>query len=79
MDDDLNSPMVISALFDWVRIDQPAGRRLADDTAADLAALTATVRRYVRHPGPARREGRRDGFRGRDYVTPLVEMLWTNA
>ena len=48
MDDDLNSPMVISALFDWVRIDQPAGRRLGRRiTAADLAALTATVRRYA--------------------------------
>ena len=48
MDDDLNSPMVISALFDWVRtINQLEGHR--------------TPLR-LRHPGPSRREGRRCGF-----------------
>ena len=76
MDDDLNSPMVISALFDWVRVRStswPTASRTI--TAADLAALTATVRRYAFDILGLRDEKAARTASGRDYVTPLVEML----
>ena len=41
MDDDLNSPMVISALFDWVRIINQLVDGSQTITAADLETLTA--------------------------------------
>ncbi|MEG0498926.1 MAG: cysteine--tRNA ligase, partial [Alistipes sp.] len=47
MADDLNSPMVISALFDWVRIINQLSDGQQTITADDLVRLTATVRHYV--------------------------------
>ena len=75
MDDDLNSPQVISALFDWVRtINQLAdGAQTIDQTA--LAALRATVHRYAFDILGLRDEKAAGTAQGRDYVTPLVEML----
>ena len=75
MDDDLNSPMVISALFDWVRIINQIAEGRQRITAADLAALTATVKRYVFDILGLRDEKAAGTASGRDYVTPLVEML----
>ena len=75
MDDDLNSPMVISALFDWVRtINQIAdGRETISE--ADLDALKRTVHRYAFDILGLRDEKAAGAASGRDYVTPLVEML----
>ena len=75
MDDDLNSPMVISALFDWVRTINQLADGSQTITAADLAALTATVRRYAFDILGLRDEKAAGTASGRDYVTPLVEML----
>ena len=73
MNDDLNSPMVISALFDWVRIINSLAEGKETITAEALAALKATVQRYAFDILGLRNEKAAAG--GRDYVTPLVEML----
>ena len=75
MADDLNSPMVISALFDWVRIINQLVDGSQTITAADLETLTATVRRYAFDILGLRDEKAVGAASGRDYVTPLVEML----
>ena len=75
MADDLNSPMVISALFDWVRIINQLIDGSQTITAADLETLTATVRRYAFDILGLRDEKAAGAASGRDYVTPLVEML----
>ena len=75
MDDDLNSPMVISALFDWVRIINQLADGAQTITAADLETLTATVRRYAFDILGLKDEKAAGTAAGRDYVTPLVEML----
>ena len=75
MDDDLNSPMVISALFDWVRIINQAVDGQQTLTAADLDALKSVVSRYVFDILGLRDEKAAGTASGRDYVTPLVEML----
>ena len=84
MDDDLNSPMVISALFDWVRTINQLADGSQTITAADLAALTATVRRYafdilgLRGPHPRRTHGRRhprQGPQGRHGLGTGIKRL----
>ena len=74
MADDLNSPMVISALFDWVRIINQAAEGQQTFTADDLAALRATVSRYVFDILGLRNEKAAEAG-GKDMVSPLVEML----
>jgi cysteinyl-tRNA synthetase len=76
MADDLNSPMVISALFDWVRIINQATEGTQSFTAADLDALKATVHRYVFDILGLRNEKAADAG-GKDMVSPLVDMLLT--
>ena len=75
MDDDLNSPMVISALFDWVRIINQLADGKETITAADLETLRATVQRYAFDILGLQDEKTAGTASGRDYVTPLVEML----
>ena len=75
MDDDLNSPMVISALFDWVRIINSVADGKETLSAADLEALKATVQRYAFEILGLQDEKASGAASGRDYVTPLVEML----
>ncbi|WP_369695830.1 DALR domain-containing protein, partial [uncultured Alistipes sp.] len=75
MDDDLSSPMVISALFDWVRIINQLADGAQTITAPDLETLTATVRRYAFDILGLKDEKAAGTAAGRDYVTPLVEML----
>ena len=75
MDDDLNSPMVISALFDWVRIINQIAEGQQRISAADLETLRATVHRYVFDILGLKDEKAAGAASGRDYVTPLVEML----
>lgn len=75
MDDDLNSPMVISALFDWVRTINQLADGKESITAADLETLRQTVHRYAFDILGLRDEKAAGVAAGRDYVTPLVEML----
>ncbi len=76
MCDDLNSPMVISALFDWVRIINQLVDGTQSITASDLERLGAIVDRYV-FDILGLKDERAIGSTGvaKDYTTPLVEML----
>ncbi len=75
MNDDLNSPMVISALFDWVRIINQIIDGDQTITEADLASLKAIVKRYVFDVlGLGSADSKTTGS-SKDYVTPLVEMI----
>ncbi len=75
MADDLNSPMVISALFDWVRIVNQAAEGQQSFTESDLQALRATVSKYVFDILGLRDEKTASAAGGRDMLSPLVEML----
>ena len=72
MDDDLNSPMVISALFDWVRQINQLRDGQQTITAPDLDRLRTLVHTIVSDVLGLRDE---KGGEGRDLVAPLVEML----
>ncbi len=75
MNDDLNSPMVISALFEWVRTINQLVEGQQTITAEDLATLKGTVERYAFDILGLKNEKAAGAAAGRDYVTPLVEML----
>ncbi len=72
MDDDLNSPMVISALFDWVRQINQLRDGQQTITAPDLDRLRTLMHTIVSDVLGLRDE---KGGEGRDLVAPLVEML----
>ena len=74
MADDLNSPMVISALFDWVRIINQAVEGQQTFTAEDIEKLKAIVNRYVFDILGLRNEKAAEAG-GKDMVSPLVDML----
>ncbi len=79
MNDDLNSPMVISALFDWVRLINQIVDGAQSITEADLAKLKEVVNLYVFDVLGLRDE--RGAVMGdstssaTDHLTPLVEMI----
>ena len=74
MNDDLNSPIVISVLFDWVRLINQLYEGTQTITAEDLETLRSTVRLIVFDVLGLRDEkGAEQG--GTDMVTPLVNML----
>ncbi len=75
MNDDLNSPMVISALFDWVRIINQLVDGAQSITAEDLEILKGIVNRYVFDVLGLVDEKSAGSAKGKDYVSPLVEML----
>ncbi len=77
MNDDLNSPMVISALFDWVRIINQLIDGAQSITEGDLERLKAVVNLYVFDVLGLRDERMSDGATagGADHLTPLVEMI----
>ncbi|GFI54631.1 cysteine--tRNA ligase [Alistipes sp.] len=75
MADDMNSPMVISTLFDWVRIVNQAAEGQQSLTEADLMALRATFSKYVFDILGLRDEKSATAESGRDLVSPLVGML----
>ncbi len=75
MNDDLNSPQVISALFDWVRIINQLVDGTQSITAEDLESLKAIVKLYVFDILGLKDEKAAGTTSGSDYVTPLVEML----
>ena len=74
MADDLNSPMVISALFDWVRTINQLAEGQQTISAEDLERLRAIVSRYV-FDILGLRDEKAAGASGNDMVSPLVEML----
>jgi cysteinyl-tRNA synthetase len=76
MADDINSPMVISALFDWVRIINQAVEGQQTFTAEDIETLKATFNRYVFDILGLRNEKAAEAG-GKDMVSPLVDMLLT--
>ncbi len=75
MNDDLNSPMVISALFDWVRIINQLVDGTQSITTSDLDSLKSIVNRYVFDILGLKDEKAVGAVSGQDHVTPLVEML----
>ncbi len=72
MNDDLNSPMVISALFDWVRIINQLHDGTQTISAEDLDRLRKIVHRFVFDILGLRND---DAAEKNDLVAPLVEML----
>lgn len=72
MNDDLSSPMVISALFDWVRIINQIASGEQTISAADLEELQRVVKLYVFDILGLRNE-RAEG--ADDKVAPLMEMI----
>ncbi len=76
MNDDLNSPMVISALFDWVRIINQLIDGTQSITEGDLTRLKDIVKLYVFDVLGLRDERMADSVAsGSDHLTPLVEMI----
>ena len=78
MADDLNSPMVISAMFDGVRIVNQIADGQQSITAADLEELKEIFRLYAFDILGLRDErgaAAADNGASKDYVSPLVEML----
>ena len=74
MADDLNSPMVISSLFDWVRIINQIAEGQQSISAEDLEQLKQTVNRYVFDILGLKNE-KAAGQGGKDMISPLVTML----
>ena len=72
MNDDLNTPMVISALFDWVRIINQLHEGTAEISAADLESLRKLVHRIVFNVLGLTNER---SCAANDIVSPLVNML----
>ncbi len=75
MNDDLNSPMVISALFDAVRSINSVVDGKQSITAEDLEALKATINLYTFDVLGLKNTKAAGSAQGKDYITPLVEML----
>ncbi len=74
MDDDLNSPMVISALFDWVRVINQVADGAQQLSEEDLKRLRETVSLYV-FDILGLRDEKSASAAGNDKVAPLVELL----
>ena len=72
MNDDLSSPMVISALFDWVRIINQIASGEQTISAADLEELRRVVNLYVFDILGLRNE-RAEG--ADDKISPLMDMI----
>ncbi len=74
MDDDLNSPMVISSLFDWVRVINQVADGTQQLSEEDLKRLRETVSLYV-FDILGLRDEKSASAAGNDKVAPLVELL----
>ncbi|MFI3331981.1 MAG: cysteine--tRNA ligase [Rikenellaceae bacterium] len=75
MCDDLNSPMVISALFDAVRSINSVVDGAQSITAEDLEALKSTFSLYVTEVLGLKDAKTAAATQGTDHLTPLVEMI----
>ena len=75
MDDDLNSPMVISALFDYVRIINQIAEGQATISEADLAELKRIFNLYVFEILGLRNEKQEGAAGGGDMLAKVVDMI----
>lgn len=73
MNDDLSSPMVISALFDWVRNINSIADGKESISATDLEELKRIVNLYVFDILGLRNEKSEEG--GSDRLAPLMDMI----
>ena len=74
MDDDLNSPMVISALFDWVRVINQLADNQITISAEDLAELKRIFSLYAFDILGLRNE-KQEGAGGGDMLKKVVDMI----
>ena len=74
MADDMNTPIVISALFDWVRIINQTVEGMQTLTAEDLERLRKVVDMYVFEVLGLRNE-KSAGGAGTDVLAPVVDMI----
>ncbi len=72
MDDDLNSPLVVAALFDWVRIINSLHDGSVTISEGDLAELKRIVHRWVFDILGLRNEAATGSS---DHLAPVVELL----
>ena len=75
MDDDLNSPMVISALFDYVRLINQIAEGQATISEADLAELKRIFDLYVFEILGLRNEKQEGAAGGSDMLAKVVDMI----
>ena len=75
MDDDLNSPMVISALFDYVRIINQIAEGKATISEADLAEMKRVFDLYVFEILGLRNEKQEGAAGGSDMLAKVVDMI----
>ena len=75
MDDDLNSPMVISALFDYVRIINQIAEGKATISESDLAEMKRVFDLYVFEILGLRNEKQESAAGGGDMLAKVVDMI----
>ncbi|MBR6759618.1 MAG: cysteine--tRNA ligase [Alistipes sp.] len=75
MDDDLNSPIVISALFDWVRIINQIAEGQQTISEADLTELKRIFDLYVFDILGLRNEKAESAAGGSDMLKTVVDMI----
>jgi cysteinyl-tRNA synthetase len=75
MDDDLNSPLAIAALFDWVRVINSLHDGSMIISADHLEQLRAIFHRWVFEILGLRDEKAAGASGGADHLTPVVELL----
>ncbi len=75
MNDDLNSPMVIAALFDWTRTINQLHDGSQKISSEDLARLKMLVNMIVFEVLGLRDEKAADTVGGTDHLTPVVDLL----
>ncbi|MBR5334462.1 MAG: cysteine--tRNA ligase, partial [Alistipes sp.] len=75
MDDDLNSPMVISALFDYVRLINQIAEGQATISETDLAELKRIFDLYVFEILGLRNEKQEGAAGGSDMLAKVVDMI----
>ena len=75
MDDDLNSPMVISALFDYVRFINQIAEGQAAISEADLQELRRIYNLYVFDILGLRNEKQESAAGGGDMLAKVVDMI----
>ena len=75
MNDDLNSPMVISALFDYVRIINQVAEGQATISAEDLEQMRRVFNLYVFDVLGLRNEKQEGASTGGDMLSKVVDMI----
>ena len=75
MDDDLNSPMVISAMFDWVRVINQIAEGQQTISEADLAELKRIINLYAFDILGLRNEKQESAAGDGDMLKKVVDMI----